>query len=224
VPSVSHVFNFDVPIHSDDYVHRIGRTGRAGRSGTSITLATTHEGKYVDAIEKLTGKPIERFTMEGLVEARKPEREGAGGSRDRHERSRSFRSRKFDHAPPPRAIEDGVSMESFKPSAGAPVEKSAVAKRQESAREAQPPKTQARSESRPPREAHKPKPPQVLSSEKPSPDKSRSSRPRSSSKDDNGPAVVGFGDNMPAFLTIAVPRIWERPARPEPKVEPAEAA
>ena len=76
VPSVSHVFNFDVPIHSDDYVHRIGRTGRAGRSGVSITLATPHDTKYVDAIEKLTGKTIDRFTMEGLEEARRPAREG----------------------------------------------------------------------------------------------------------------------------------------------------
>ena len=40
IPAVSHVFNFDVPTHAEDYIHRIGRTGRAGRSGISITLAT----------------------------------------------------------------------------------------------------------------------------------------------------------------------------------------
>src|SRR5208282_5383425 len=40
IPDVSHVFNFDVPTHSEDYVHRIGRTGRAGRSGVAITLVT----------------------------------------------------------------------------------------------------------------------------------------------------------------------------------------
>ncbi len=38
IPDVSHVFNFDVPIHAEDYVHRIGRTGRAGRSGKAFTL------------------------------------------------------------------------------------------------------------------------------------------------------------------------------------------
>ena len=43
IPNVSHIFNFDVPIHSEDYVHRIGRTGRAGRSGKSITLCLPHE-------------------------------------------------------------------------------------------------------------------------------------------------------------------------------------
>src|SRR5690606_5722489 len=59
IPDVSHVFNFDVPIHAEDYVHRIGRTGRAGRSGKSFTIVTRSDGKYVDAIEKLIGKEIE---------------------------------------------------------------------------------------------------------------------------------------------------------------------
>ncbi|MDF1748276.1 MAG: DEAD/DEAH box helicase [Alphaproteobacteria bacterium] len=58
IPSVSHVFNYDVPTHSEDYVHRIGRTGRAGRSGISITLATDAEMRLVGGIEKLIGKKI----------------------------------------------------------------------------------------------------------------------------------------------------------------------
>ena len=58
IPAVSHVFNFDVPTHAEDYVHRIGRTGRAGRSGTSITLAAPSDDKYVDAIIKLIQRPI----------------------------------------------------------------------------------------------------------------------------------------------------------------------
>ena len=45
VPAVSHVFNFDVPIHADDYVHRIGRTGRAGRSGAAISIVTPLDQK-----------------------------------------------------------------------------------------------------------------------------------------------------------------------------------
>ncbi len=59
IPAVSHVFNFDVPIHAEDYVHRIGRTGRAGRNGASFTLVTRREKKYVDAIEKLIDMKIE---------------------------------------------------------------------------------------------------------------------------------------------------------------------
>ncbi|WP_128253674.1 DEAD/DEAH box helicase [Falsirhodobacter deserti] len=58
VPSVSHVFNFDVPTHPEDYVHRIGRTGRAGRKGKAFTLATPSDEKYVAAIESLVGQPI----------------------------------------------------------------------------------------------------------------------------------------------------------------------
>jgi len=55
IPAVSHVFNFDVPIHAEDYVHRIGRTGRAGRSGKSFTLAQPDDSKYLAAIRRLTG-------------------------------------------------------------------------------------------------------------------------------------------------------------------------
>jgi len=59
IPDVSHVFNFDVPIHSEDYVHRIGRTGRAGRLGKAFTLVTKSEAKYVAAIETMSGEKIE---------------------------------------------------------------------------------------------------------------------------------------------------------------------
>jgi superfamily II DNA/RNA helicase len=59
IPDVSHIYNFDVPFHADDYVHRIGRTGRAGRSGTAITLVGgSNDAKAVAAIEKLTGQTI----------------------------------------------------------------------------------------------------------------------------------------------------------------------
>ena len=58
IPAVSHVFNFDVPHHAEDYVHRIGRTGRAGLEGTAITLVAPADAKSLDAIEKLIGKPI----------------------------------------------------------------------------------------------------------------------------------------------------------------------
>ena len=65
IPTVSHVFNFDVPSHAEDYVHRIGRTGRAGRSGEAITIATGADKKYIAAIEKLIGQDIK--TAEGAA-------------------------------------------------------------------------------------------------------------------------------------------------------------
>jgi superfamily II DNA/RNA helicase len=58
IPAVSHVFNFDVPHHPDDYVHRIGRTGRAGRSGVALTIVAPADTKSVAAIEKLIGQSI----------------------------------------------------------------------------------------------------------------------------------------------------------------------
>jgi len=58
IPDVSHVLNFDVPFHADDYVHRIGRTGRAGKSGIAYTIVTPADQKAVAAIEKLTGQQI----------------------------------------------------------------------------------------------------------------------------------------------------------------------
>jgi superfamily II DNA/RNA helicase len=61
IPEVSHVFNFDVPIHAEDYVHRIGRTGRAGREGAAFTMVTKEEAKYLKAIEGLISKELPYF-------------------------------------------------------------------------------------------------------------------------------------------------------------------
>jgi superfamily II DNA/RNA helicase len=58
-PGVSHVFNFDVPSHAEDYVHRIGRTGRAGRKGCDLAVGARGR-KYLSAIESLIEQPIPR--------------------------------------------------------------------------------------------------------------------------------------------------------------------
>lgn len=87
IPAVSHVFNFDVPTHPEDYVHRIGRTGRAGRKGKAFTLAVTSDQKYIDAIEGMTRSPLPRGTApEGFVPGAagdRPEREDRPRGRDR---------------------------------------------------------------------------------------------------------------------------------------------
>ncbi|MSP50564.1 MAG: DEAD/DEAH box helicase [Alphaproteobacteria bacterium] len=66
IDDMSHVINFDVPIHAEDYIHRIGRTARAGRPGTAFTLATPADGKFVSAIERLIHKEIPRVEVDGL--------------------------------------------------------------------------------------------------------------------------------------------------------------
>jgi superfamily II DNA/RNA helicase len=68
ITDMSHVFNFDVPHHSEDYVHRIGRTGRAGKEGRAFTIATPEDGKFVGAIFSLIGREIPRVAIEGLPE------------------------------------------------------------------------------------------------------------------------------------------------------------
>ncbi len=83
IPAVSHIFNFDVPSHPEDYIHRIGRTARAGRLGKAFTIAVTSDDKYINAIEHLMKMPIPRGEMpEGALE----------GASDQPERARETRS------------------------------------------------------------------------------------------------------------------------------------
>jgi len=93
IEDMSHVFNFDVPIHSEDYVHRIGRTGRAGREGHAFTIAVPEDAEHIDAIEKLIGKPIPRLEIEGFAAASLAAGEGRGRGGHREERGRGGRGR-----------------------------------------------------------------------------------------------------------------------------------
>ncbi|HUV32886.1 MAG TPA: DEAD/DEAH box helicase [Devosiaceae bacterium] len=101
IPAVSHIFNFDVPTHAEDYVHRIGRTGRAGRLGAAITLVTSGERKYLDAIVKLIGRDIEWIGDAGARTARPaaaaptraPKSSGEAAPADRPARSSKAASR-----------------------------------------------------------------------------------------------------------------------------------
>ena len=109
IPDVSHVFNFDVPHHPDDYVHRIGRTGRAGKTGTAITIVAPADGKAVALIEKLIGQSIS-WAGEPPRAAAVPPRYGEG---QRHRGARKERGQRPPasvarleearqrHAPPP---------------------------------------------------------------------------------------------------------------------------
>ncbi len=109
IPDVSHVFNFDVPHHADDYVHRIGRTGRAGKTGTAYTIVGPGDGRAVSEIEKLIGQTIpfadalpgEPAQADGTAPAephydtREPRRDGRGGGRQQ-------RGNRGGHRGPPR--------------------------------------------------------------------------------------------------------------------------
>jgi len=65
VDNISHVFNYDVPMNPDDYVHRIGRTGRAGQTGRAWMLVTKYDDKFLDGVLKRIGQPIEEVKIGG---------------------------------------------------------------------------------------------------------------------------------------------------------------
>ena len=93
IPAVSHIFNFDVPHHPDDYVHRIGRTGRAGLSGTAISIVAPIDSKSVAAIERLIGQTIPWMGEPAPAETRESrpregERSPRGGRNRGHSRER----------------------------------------------------------------------------------------------------------------------------------------
>jgi superfamily II DNA/RNA helicase len=116
IPAVSHVFNYDLPSHAEDYVHRIGRTGRAGRKGTAYSIATPADDKYLSQIEHLVKIEIPRAeTPEGftLSEAahREPkqyeDKERRGGGRGRGRERDKDRDRERDRErrrPEPAAV------------------------------------------------------------------------------------------------------------------------
>ncbi|MGH1418647.1 MAG: DEAD/DEAH box helicase [Hyphomicrobiaceae bacterium] len=101
IPDVSHVFNYDMPWQTDDYVHRIGRTGRAGRSGSTAALITIDDLKIVKEIEQMNGETLvwdgEPPTEDDYADAGK--KRGRGGRGGRSSSSRSGNSRRSSSRP-----------------------------------------------------------------------------------------------------------------------------
>ncbi len=175
IPDVSHVFNFDVPTHSEDYVHRIGRTGRAGRSGVAITLVTPDDKKYVDQIESLIGKEVE-WEGPGLSELPPPRETSRAGDR----RSADRGSRRGEKGGRSRSKSAAVQERDDRPAPSGPARRSPEPATLITARrnpEVEPARTAAR--------------PHVYSDR-------RDRRPRN--QEDDGPPVIGLGDHVPSFL------------------------
>ena len=100
VPSVSHVFNYDLPSHPEDYVHRIGRTGRAGRTGKAYSLMVQSDQKYLDAIEALLQKSLPRAATPDLPPVADMAEDAAPQERPRREERRP----RNDRRPKPAAV------------------------------------------------------------------------------------------------------------------------
>ena len=196
LPTVSHVFNYDVPIHADDYVHRIGRTGRAGRSGHALMLAAPSDRKALAAIEHLTGKPIEREEMQGLEGISSGDGEHRHGrDRDRDRRSGRGRDRHGDrHQGKPRREHQAEAP------ALAELAPPAVPAEQKPREQHKP-----RHHDKPKHEHHaKPKHEHAKAEHQP-----KAHKPKSEHKGDEakgGERKVGMGEHTPAFLLKPVPQ------------------
>jgi superfamily II DNA/RNA helicase len=214
IPDVSHVFNFDVPTHSEDYVHRIGRTGRAGRSGHAFTIVTSDDTKYVAQIEDLIKKTID-WDGPGLNELPPPEhaerdRERARSSRDRSRRGERGGDRPERERRPRREGPRGEARQSDDRPTDAPKEAP-----REAPRAARP----QRAGDEAPRPARQERPHQ----ERPHQERPRQERPneaprrRNPRHEEDDPPVVGMGDHVPSFLLRPV-----RPRSPNKSAKTAE--
>ncbi|HYD44855.1 MAG TPA: DEAD/DEAH box helicase [Phenylobacterium sp.] len=195
IPDVSHVFNYDVPHHADDYVHRIGRTGRAGRLGETYMLVTPADSKSLDKVLKLIGKAPEEVSLDIEARASRAPREG-GRDRDRGPRGRrDTRERpRADHGEraPMEPLQVAPQPVETAPAPPAAVESPAPPPAAEAAerprrRERQPERQRDSAPSRPEVSAERPR-----------------RRERQPEREDAG--VVGFGSDMPAFLMRSTPK------------------
>ncbi|MEL6735517.1 MAG: DEAD/DEAH box helicase [Pseudomonadota bacterium] len=174
IPDVSHVFNFDVPIHAEDYVHRIGRCGRAGRDGWAFTLVAPSDDRYLGAILKLTGDDLPWLDKNGKpVDAKPSPDDSESSAKPAALRTRSKRGEAKETADEP------VSKKRA-PKKDTPVEA-----------EADTTPTPERT-TRPPRNDRQPN------------QGDRNAKPRGRNNDDNEPTPQGLGDHVPAFLLQSV--------------------
>jgi superfamily II DNA/RNA helicase len=232
IGGLSHVFNFDVPFRDEDYVHRIGRTGRAGRQGHAYTIATADDARNVAAIEKLTGVPIPRIEIEGLdpvsneeiaEAATRPKGRGRGGrdaargrerERDRggrgsrpergeRERAAGTRERDRDRGRPERSDRDRPERTDRDRHERGPVRERE--RERERPQRAEPERgdryDRGERAERGDRERFERDRYQGQRD-----DRRRDRDDRRRDRDDLGPAVRGFGDAVPAFMLIPIPR------------------
>ena len=183
IPAVSHIFNFDVPTHAEDYIHRIGRTGRAGLTGTSITIATSLDRKYVAGIERLTGHPIPPLEVDAGAER------AAALHKGRAERTHSTEAHKAEphQSESHKAEAEAPAAEAeARPSRSRRRKDESHGRKDESRRHKDEPQQRAETRGRH-EEPRKPR---------------RDDRPRGRQRNDerDDAPVIGLGDHVPAFL------------------------
>jgi len=199
VPSVTHVFNFDVPSHAEDYVHRIGRTGRAGRDGKAIMICEPRDEKNFADVELLIGKEIPRLDNPlGTSPAAATEATEAKDAKsdDKPKRTRSRSRRGADKSDAAKAdapkTDTGAQAPAVDPQT-APV--APAAKPVEAAVEAKPePRQDTRGDKRDENRDEQ-------RDDKRAP-RSRGGRGRGRGRDDDN-KVLGLGDHLPSFIAMS---------------------
>ena len=185
IAAMSHVFNFDVPTHAEDYVHRIGRTGRAGREGRAFTIATREDDKYIASIEKLIGTKLPPFEVEGVSQRPAAAADAAAEDDEQRESGAERRGRRSRR----RSDGDRESRGSDRDS-GSRRERDEKPRRD---RDDQPRRGRDEAPSREPVRALD------TQHDRKSRD-ARADRNRRRDARDDDEAVVGMGDHVPAFL------------------------
>jgi superfamily II DNA/RNA helicase len=221
IPDVSHIFNFDVPWQSDDYVHRIGRTGRAGKEGNSFTIVTPDDFKQLKDIEKMLGAPVtwigEAPSADDIASGAK-RRRGRGGrggrpSSSRHEprsEGRGGRNGAAHHGRPHRHSER-AQMTPVRQNGEAPVEPLAQPTTP-AARASEGRPLRERPERRPPRQAQELEQPRDARDE--AQPRERSGRARPPRRDRPSAA------ERPAATQQRQPRQARQPWEPRPPLQP----
>jgi len=199
IPAVSHVFNYDLPMHAEDYVHRIGRTGRAGRKGAAISIATPSDEKYLQGIESLIESEIPRavppegFELSEGAKTAPQKRDDSKGGRSRGGRSRDGESRSGSSRSSrgPRPSRDAKKTDQQENAATTPIVQTPAPVAAPAVEVAPAPA---------PEQAAPSKPEAKPANERD--DNRRSRGGRNNRRDsDRGNSVVGMGDHMPDFLT-----------------------
>jgi len=207
IPDVSHVFNYDVPHHADDYVHRIGRTGRAGKTGQAFTIVTPADSRNLDKVLKLIGTDPVEIVLEGIDwstikdEPRSPRSGGRdrGPGRGRERPARDHAPRESRPAGPTTAVEAVATApvaEALRPERTPRPERTSRPRREPAAVAEQTARAPERAE-RPARPERTPRPENDARQD-------RGDRGRGRERED-GDNVVGFGSETPAFLMRAPP-------------------
>ena len=192
IPAVSHVFNYDVPIHADDYVHRIGRTGRAGLKGAAMMLVTPADAKHYDAILKNTGaSEIEALDFTKFFEENPVSENRRGGADKKNNRS----PRRNTRRDAPRRENENAENSGAKTSAEDD-------NKPESG--AQPPVREASEPTAKPKNSNSQK--QASQENSRPPRRSRNDSKPSRRRETPPEPVVGLGDHVPAFITREVAR------------------